>query len=223
MISYDERFKSIGNLNEFKDELKRSHIVIFGSEVMFRHRSFLEYFLGLYINKNRDSENFGKINNFLVKLFFSDKWSEVILYYIGFNTEIKKELLEKIFSYGQEHAEYSFHKLMSGRLLQAGWHTETAVKEFGIENAIKYTESARGYLIDIFNKSNNSQLSQLLIDTFILLQYEESFSSTFIHRENNIILEKILNNQSSFSYLEVIGLFAANKRFMNPKESNKIR
>ncbi|MCB1190098.1 MAG: AAA family ATPase [Leptospiraceae bacterium] len=220
--NYKSKFESIGDINQFLDELKRSQILIIGHNVMFRHRTFLEYFVGLFINKNRDSDEFGRINDYLIRLYYSSQWSEVVLYYIGLNQEVKKEFLEKLFKYAEDNLELGLDKLMSGRLLQAGWQSESSIKEYGIENAIQYSDKFRNYIFNIISTKNTSQFSNLFFDIIILAFCEDSFSSTFLHRENNRVLDKILSNNINFSYIQAIGLFAANKRFLNYQDANKI-
>ncbi|MCB1144532.1 MAG: AAA family ATPase [Leptospiraceae bacterium] len=219
---YNLKYKSFGETNQFIEELKRSQILSINHTTMFRHRSFLEYFIGLYINKNRDADEFGTINNYLVNLYFSEKWSEATLYYIGLNQEVKKEFLQKLFEFKKELPEYSLEKLLSGRLLQAGWYSESSVKEYGIENAIEHLDEARNYLYNIISKIHDSQMSSLFVDTFILMYCEESLSSMFLHQENKKILDQYLLKANNFSYLQALGLYAANKRFLNINESNKV-
>ena len=117
----------------------------------------MEYFVGLYINKNRDSDKFGKINNYLVNLYFSGRWRSFLLLY-WFESRTKKEFLDKLFQYSNDSPNLVFKKLMSGRLLQAGWQTERSVKEYGIENAIKYSEEVRNYLYNIASKIHDSHI-----------------------------------------------------------------
>jgi predicted ATPase len=220
--NYKLKFKSLGETNQFIEELKRSQILLINHNIMFRHRSFLEYFIGLYINKNRDADEFGKINNYLVNLYFSGKWSEATLYYIGLNQEVKIEFLQKLFEFNKDLPEYAFEKFLSGRLLQAGWHSESSIKEFGIKKSIACLDEVRNYLYNIVSKINDYQLSNLFVDTLILMYCEESLSSTFLHQENKKILTEYLLNTNNFSYLQALGLFSANKRFLDKGESNDI-
>ena len=129
LSSYCVQYKwSPKKLNDFIREIERAGILDAHVEVIFKHRSFLDYFAAFYIHENREAIT--NLNDVIVDTYFDDIWGEVAFFYIGLRREINQIILEKIYSYSGEKlaAESSVQfppaddlcKLLGGRLLQAG-------------------------------------------------------------------------------------------------------
>ena len=135
--SYADQYGlSVEELTNFVREIDRASILNQREDVKFRHRSFLDYFAAFYVYENR--EYIPTLNDLIVETYFDDIWSEVSFFYIGLQRRINQNLLEKFYSFEGKELTSEMDKLLSGRLLQAGWHSPTQQHVFGIENAIRY-------------------------------------------------------------------------------------
>jgi predicted RND superfamily exporter protein len=109
----------------------------------------------------------------------------------------------------------NFGKLISGRLLQAGWHTETELKRYAIRESIKNLLFVKNDFKKNFQK-NSSGLSELLLDVLMLLFCEYSYNSTFLQKEIKETIEEKLLFTENTSILELLGLMASINRFIEP-------
>lgn len=210
--TYRLKYNTWHDDNEFIKELSREGIInISEDNVSFRHRSFLDYFVGAYIFNNPDE--FDNLVEFLLNNHFNPLWSDVVFVYFGKKRKINKNFLEKLMQYNGQNA--NFGKLISGRLLQAGWHTETELKRYAIRESIKNLLFVKNDFKKNFQK-NSSGLSELLLDVLMLLFCEYSYNSTFLQKEIKETIEEKLLFTENTSILELLGLMASINRFIEP-------
>lgn len=93
--SYMQKYGlEIDNVNHFIREIERAGIIDIKDNVIFKHRSYLDYFAAFHIHENR--ETFENLNDFIVDIYFNEIWSEVAFFYIGLHRNISQDLIEKI-------------------------------------------------------------------------------------------------------------------------------
>ena len=199
----------------FVREIERAGILNGQTEVIFKHRSFLEYFAAFHIHEKRGE--ISNLNELIVDTYFDSLWSEVAFFYVGLRREISQVLLEKIYSHSDEELTSDVNKLLSGRLLQAGWHSPPQQLVYGIENAIKYVPQ----ICKKFRKliaSADANIPGIIPDFIALSLSDLSFNSAFLERHAKIILEHLVTQDSKDDlYIAVILLWSL-RRFMEPGE-----
>jgi hypothetical protein len=167
-------------LREFVKEVERAGIVQIHDEVFFRHRSFLDYFSALYLHEQRTS--FPDLHGKVTDLYFDSIWGEVAFFYAGLGREVAPELLDRILSFDRPGLDLSVDKLLVGRLLQAGWHSPTALKAEGIRRALEHVPGAIATLESLVNAANLPS-GLLYSGLFTMLLAELSLGSTFLSHE----------------------------------------
>ena len=132
-------------LREFVYEIERAGILIRADFVSFNHRSFLDYFIARWLHNHLDE--LPDPNKIIIDAYFSSTWSEVAFYYVGLMKRMNEKLLNSIFDSDHSGFDANVQRLLSGRLLQAGWGSYTATKRQGIERALANESSIRdGFL-----------------------------------------------------------------------------
>jgi GTPase SAR1 family protein/hemolysin-activating ACP:hemolysin acyltransferase len=194
-----------GSLNAFIKEIERVGVLrIDENEVTFGHRSFLDYFAGFYIFDRRDELK--GIERLLTEKYFDDLWGDTVFFYVGHKKEISKTLLRKLFSYqnGGNKLKQDLSKFLLGRLLQAGWHSPTKTKVFGIEKAFDLVPELRQEVIE-FTEANKWKLPKIFADLYVLLLSDHSFTSGLLIHDLKIAFEKILKkNQNALGMLTLL-------------------
>ena len=196
-------------------ELDRASILNEGEKVYFKHRSFLDYFAAFYVYEYR--EDIPKLNDLIVETYFDDIWSEVSFFYIGLQRRINQSLLDRIYSHESKGIQDDILKLLSGRLLQAGWHSPTQHHVFGIENAICYAPRVHQRFQEIIAASDSS-IPQIVSDFVVLSLAGISFGSGFLHRHVKKILEQLITSESYDDIYMAVILSWAVRRFLAPGE-----
>lgn len=206
------------DMNTFIAEIERAGLLDIDEKVMFCHRSFLDYFSAFYIYDRR--EEFPNLNDIIVKLYFDELFSEVAFYYVGLMTEINETILDQIFAYDHQGLITCMDKFLSGRLLQAGWHTPTAVKFRGIEKAITFASTIKEkFLAAAENKKN--AVPGIFGDFLLGTLSDFSFGSGFLFKEVTTLYDQLSKHYSKDNlYMQIILLWAI-KRFLNEKELKK--
>ncbi len=214
--SYSNQYEwSTETFKGFVREIERAGILNGQTEVIFKHRSFLDYFAAFHIHENRGE--ISNLNELIVDTYFNSIWSEVAFFYVGLRREINQVLLEKIYSHADEELTSDVNKLLSGRLLQAGWHSPPQQLVYGIENAIRYIPQ----ICKKFRKliaSADANIPGIIPDFIALSLCDLSFNSAFLERHAKIILEHLVTQDSKDDlYIAVILLWSL-RRFMEPDE-----
>ena len=216
LSSYSDQYQwNPEKFNNFVREIERAGILNGRSEVIFKHRSFLDYFTAFHVHENRGE--ISNLNELIVDTYFDSIWSEVAFFYIGLRREISQELLEMIYSHADEELTSDVNKLLSGRLLQAGWHSPPQQLVYGIENAIQYVPKIRKKFKDLI-ASADANIPGIIPDFIALSLCDFSFNSAFLERHVKNLLEYLVTQNSKDDlYIAVILLWSM-RRFMEPDE-----
>lgn len=212
-------------LEDFVQEIERAGILSGRAEVIFKHRSFLDYFAAFYIHENR--EDIEKLNDVIVDTYFDDIWGEVAFFYIGLRREISQVLLEKIYLYSSEEltahlgaqfpATEDIRKFLGGRLLQAGWHSPAQRHFYGIENAIRYAPRVRDKFQEVIN-STDSNIPNIVSDFIALTLSDLSFNSGFLQEHAKGVLEQLVESESEDDIYMAVMLSWSLRRFLKADE-----
>jgi len=198
-------------LEGFIKEIERAGILDIKTTVTFRHRSFLDYFAAVYIFQRQDE--FENLNDFLVKIYFDDNWEETVFFYVGLKREINRLLLEKILTFESETLSSYVDKFLCGKLLQAGWHSTTDLKSFGIEQASTFAPIIRDKFLNFIEKTERkgqkllsfpeiapekrgTKIPKIFADIFVLMFSELSFKSMVLFNEVKSLFDTLLNESS---------------------------
>jgi|WetSurMetagenome_2_1015567.scaffolds.fasta_scaffold00036_53 hypothetical protein len=203
------------DISYFVKEIERSGVIHIGAEVMYSHRSFLDYFAAFYIFEKR--ADFSDLNDYIVDLYFSDLFSDGAFYYIGLMREINDVLLNKIFDYDKDGIIADMEKFLCGRLLQAGWHTETKIKSDAIEKAVFYAPKIYLKYLEIKDKKGN-KMPRIFGDFLLAGLADYSFGSSFLFDEVKNIFDKLSADSSRENLYVMLILFWAMHRRLEASE-----
>ena len=204
--------------NNFVLEIERAGILNQREEVNFKHRSFLDYFVALYIHENRG--DIPDLKDLIVKTYFNSRWSEVSFFYIGLRREISPDLLHSIDSYEGETSTAIFDKLLSGRLLQAGWHSPTQTHIDGIKKAIEYVPRVHETFQSLID-SSKPKIPDIMSDFIVLTLTDHSFNSGFLQRPVKEVLNQLITSESHDDIYKAVALHCSVYRFLDPSEIDK--
>ena len=200
----------------FVREIERAGILNGQVEVIFKHRSFLDYFAAFYIH-----ENWGYVadlnEDLIVDTYFDDLWSEVAFFYIGLRREISQSLLEKIYSHADTELTADLGKLLGGRLLQAGWHSPPEQHTYGLKNAIRYAPQVREKFQEIF-ASMDVNIPNIFSDFIALTLSDISFNSAFLEPYTKDMLNELVASESQDDIYMAVVLSWSIRRFLKPNE-----
>jgi hypothetical protein len=187
---YAERFGwTSEQFAQFVPELERTGVLVGDEEVQFRHRSFLEYFVAYHVSDNPFS--YGDRVGFVGNAYFDEIWSEIAFYFTGLARTLYPELLNHIIGFRLGEAEYPLEKMMIGRLLQAGWHSETEVKARGIEAALERVPAGIREIAQLATSlAPEGKAPVVITDLAVLVTVETSLSSTFLEPQLRAALAK---------------------------------
>lgn len=115
----NKKGQHLSDLESFIDVIERTGTLNIDDTVTYGHRTFLDYFTGQYIFLNK--EEFPQLFEHLTNVYFDDIWSDVAFYYVGFEHQLKAGLINEIMDKQADDIDSMLYKLMTGRLLQAGW------------------------------------------------------------------------------------------------------
>ena len=212
-------------LEGFVREIERAGILNGHAEVIFKHRSFLDYFAAFYIHENR--EDIENLNDVIVDTYFNDIWGEIAFFYIGLRREISQVLLERIYSYSNQELITDLGaqlppikdlcKLLGGRLLQAGWHSPAQRHLYGIENAVRYAPRVRDKFQEIIN-SSDSNIPSIVSDFIALTLSDLSFNSGFLQEHAKGVLKQLVSSESEDEIYMAVMLSWSLRRFLEPDE-----
>ena len=202
-------------LKDFVREIERTGIIDRRAGVVFKHRSFLDYFVAFYIHENR--EDIENLNDVIVDTYFDDIWGETAFFYIGLRRVVSQILLEKIYSYAAEGLNSHICKLMGVRLLQAGWHSPPEQHVYGIKNAIRYAPSVREKFREMIAASG-SNISNIVSDFIVLTFGEFAFGSAFLETHVKGLFNKLVDSKSQDDIYMAVILSWSIRRFLEPNE-----
>lgn len=202
-------------MKQFIKEIERAGIIDIKKSVVFRHRSFLDYSAAFYIfNKQTD---FKDLNDFITKIYFEDIWGDVVFFYIGLKREISDEILVEILKYKEEDLSGCINKLLTGRLLQAGWSSIAKTKYNGIEKAISFTQPIRDKMFKIIEKSS-VKIPMIFTDFLIMSLSSIAFGSIFLAKEIQSIYSELSTKPSRENAYKMLSLLWAIQQFLTKEE-----
>ena len=118
----------------FVDTVKRTAVIkIEEEDVYFSHKSFLDYFIALFFKENKEElEEEGSFDKLYDLYNFIDLWEDVVYFYFGLNTKIKKreyrklvDSIEKV----ESNLEKYINTFFTGKLMQYAWLTDAEFKQ----------------------------------------------------------------------------------------------
>ena len=200
---------------DFIREIERAGILDFGDKVVFRHRSFLDYFVAQYILENR--EDFEDLEGQVVHIYYDDVWSDVSFFYLGLRRHVPRSTLEKIFAKEEDSLVTHIDKLLTGRLLQAAWHSPRETRLFGIDKAVEYAVPTReGFLA--LAKRADTPIPSILADFFVMTLSDLSFGSGFLLEEVNLLFRRLQGQPTSNGLYQMLSLLWSTQRLLKPDE-----
>lgn len=199
----------------FLTELERAGILQVGDAVVFRHRSFLEFFAAQYLYENR--EDIGDLEDQLLELYFNDNWGEVTFFYIGLKREISHGFLERVLSYPDNSIAGRIYKFLGGRLLQAGWHSPSKVHAYGLEKALALAPNIRSEILKVVEKAPRP-IPTIIADYIVMLLSKSSFGSGILFTHAQSLIGRLKNGDDPSRYYQIISLVWALRRLFMPPE-----
>ncbi len=217
--SYSEKYPLIsGDFNGFVKELERAGVLNLREEIIFKHRSFLDYFAAYHVHEIRG--DIADLNNLVVNTYFDDIWGEVAFFYIGLRREITQDLLEKIYSYSSDNPRVPLYKLLGGRLMQAGWYSTAQQYAYCIKEAINYVPQVHKHFHELIT-SSDSNVPGIVSDfvTFSLTNF--SFNSAFLANHVKDVLKNLVNSESKDDIYKAVALLWSVRRFLDPEDEKE--
>jgi hypothetical protein len=196
----------------FVCEIERAGVLEVGDEtVLFRHRSFLDYFTAFHIYEKRDE--FEQLNDFIVDIYFNDAWGEAAFFYVGLKREVNERLLNSILNYDHNSLWVNLQKIMTGRLLQAGWHSTAKIKYKGISTALSFVPALRAQLYRIAERAKWPE-PKIMVDFLIANAADYSFKSMFLAKELRELFDSIASRKQANDLTTLIYLLWAMRPFI---------
>lgn len=193
-------------------EIERAGVLEVGEEtVLFRHRSFLDYFTAFHIYEKRDE--FEQLNNFIVDIYFNDEWGEAAFFYVGLKREVNERLLNSILKYDRNSLWVNLQKIMVGRLLQAGWHSTAKIKYNGISTALSFVPALREQLYRIAERGKWPE-PKIMVDFLIANAADYSFKSMFLAKDLRELFDAIASKKQASDLTSLIYLLWAMRPFI---------
>ena len=183
------------NWGTLLDELKRSCLLDYNSdsgEFVFRHRSFLEFFLAYYLHTALDADTVPKA----VDLYFNQLWSDAAFYFFGLKKQLSREAIDAVFAHADDSPWGLVCKMRAGRLVQAGWLSGKEVKKAGIELAGSYAQRIRDSYLS-FAESGGGKDPRIVADILVMTLAADSFQSVFLLPQAEDILEEPIPNDEA--------------------------
>jgi hypothetical protein len=217
--NYIQRHKQIRpKFKQFLAEIDRAGILQIGETVLFRHRSFLEFFSAFRLFKHQ-AEHMNLADD-VANIYFDYMWTDVAFYYIGILREITEQIAEKLDRYDETHFESMILKVLIGRLLQAGWYTPSEIKLHAMSIALRPIELIRKLLEDAI-KSVQKPIPAIFTDFFVMALAEYSFGSRTFLEEVTALCGGLSTAGDSNSMMNCLLLLWANRNKLTPRQLNE--
>jgi len=203
---------------EFLSEIDRAGVLRIGDEVVFRHRSFLDYFSALRLNDHLEEHK--NIDDDVVRMYFNDMWTDVAFYYVGIRRGTSEAVVDGIDKYRGEQLDSIIQKALIGRLLQAGWHSPSAVKSQAMSVGLQHIQKIRKEM-DTLLVSQDKPIPAIVSDFFILLLSEYSFGSRTFLNEVVALCDHFCDENDTDSMLMCLYLLWANRSRLAPDKLHR--
>lgn len=206
-------------LVEFTWEIERAGILIHKKNMIsFSHSSFLDYFGAFHIWDTR--EKIENLEDFIVKIYFEDFWRDVAFFYIGLQRKIEISLLNKIFEYPKEDLTTYAEKFLTGRLLQAGWHSTADAMFHGLQGAISYSPIIKEKFSKMIEKSEKP-VPKILPDFLVMIMSDLSFGSMILLDKGESLFNSLASKPSYQNSYMMLSLLWSYHRFMSRENIQK--
>jgi GTPase SAR1 family protein len=210
---YSEKYDLDELLAPFVHEIDRAGLLEVGFEtVLFRHRSFLDYFSAFYIYDKRDEIE--RLNDFIVDIYFKDAWGETAFFYVGLKREVTERLLKSILKYDHDSMWINLQKVMVGRLLQAGWHSPGKIKYLGVEQALSFIPAVREALYRVAQQGRWPE-PKIVVDAVLTAAAEYSFRSMFLAKQLEELFDNLVSQEGKIQLTPLIYLLWVVRPFMS--------
>jgi len=208
-------------LKEFIREIERAGILDFKETILFRHRSFLEYFGAFYIYDNQ--REFENLEDFLTQIYFEDFWGEVTFFYIGLDRRVSLSLLNRIFDFPKKGLKEYIDKFLCGRLLQAGWLSPAIVRHQGIKKVISLAPTIRQEFLKLRDLTEVT-FPRIISDIFVMALSEISLVSGILMKEEKKVFEVLLEatKPSYRNIYMMLPLLWSLQKFLNSQENREL-
>lgn len=217
---YKQHYRSIKDkLDQFLVEIERAGILSIGEIVFFRHRSFLEFFTAFRLENHRGEP--GSLDTDIVDTYFDLMWSEVAFYFIGILREIPQPVLMALDKYDEKIFEDKILKLLTGRLLQAGWDTPSDDKLEVMSIALRQVSSIREHLDGVIERQD-APIPAIFTDFFIMGLSEYSFGSRTFADEIMTLCDSLSCEQTWDSTFKCLLLLWANRNRLLPEKTREL-
>lgn len=187
------------SLSVFLTEIERAGILSLRDNVKFLHRSIMDFFAAYHLFQTR--EEIENLNSFLTEIYFNESWGDTVFFFVGLKTDITKTLLKRILDFEGEALTDNISKYMIGRLLQAGWHSSSATKYYGLSKALRLAPTIRNEFLELTNDSRD-KAPGILAEFLIMMLSDEAYRSGFLQNELRLVYEE-LKNEVSFESLSI--------------------
>jgi len=201
---------------QFSAEIERAGILRLGEKVVFRHRSFLDYFVALRLFNHR--EEVENLDEEIARLYFTDLWTDVAFYYVGQKREMSSALVNIISKSRTAGFNFSILTFLIGRLLQAGWHTPSEIKKQAILVALQSVEPIYRYLSNLI-APYKKRIPAIFPDFFLLTLSQDSFGSRTILQETLTVCDNLLADSSVDSTRKAVLLLWANRERLSASDT----
>lgn len=190
--AYGEEFGyQAEQMEDFIHEIDRAGLLLMGESIEFRHRNFLDYFVGFYLFDS--SDEIEDMSSRVVETYFDDFWTESVFFYVGLKRKLAQPLLEQLLDFTQDDPKRSLglhvNKMMIGRLLQAGWNSPDRIKSYGIERALSHASLVREEFLDAARRSQ-ADVPRIMAEFMIMIFAEISFKSGHLAKQLKSLLEQ---------------------------------
>ncbi|MBN1218373.1 MAG: hypothetical protein JXM69_05560 [Anaerolineae bacterium] len=201
------------SIQEFICDIERSSILDCRYDiVMFKHRSFLDYFVGLYVYNKRDEIE--HVEDLVVEAHFDSLWNDVAFFYSGLKRDLPISLLNKILDYNKEEGlGVDINKFFIGRLLQAAWYSPTQTKLLGIERSMNLAAGLHKQFFDALS-TVNEDVPYIIADLLVLALTDWSLKSTFLQQEAMNFFDQLGNDPSGDDVYKMLLLLWATQKFL---------
>jgi hypothetical protein len=200
---------SLDNMQDMISEIQKSGMIKINQSIYFNHRSFLDYFIALYINED-SSDLSGSVDDFIVSQYYDDLWENVAFYYIGHKRKVTSTQLDKIFNFEGNDFHILLNKFSVGRLLQAGWYSDVQIKRNAIINALSYARPLNQIIYDSIETT--SKITAFMKNAIVFMLSESSFGSRVLFKPIcDIIDNNIVNLDKNNLYQTIMLLFSIHR------------
>lgn len=189
----------IENGNSLIENIKRTALIkIEDNDVYFSHKSFLDYFIALYFKENKeDLEEEGQFEKIYELYNFIDLWEDVVYFYFGLNTKIRKQeykkLMESISNIDNKLERY-INTFFTGKLMQFAWLTDSEFKKDSIYNAMNVSLDLKNEFNEMYKRVFQIDVPKLLSSINMFHMIGICYSSTFIKNEIKLLIDKTIKD-----------------------------